>query len=137
MGTAIKDLTNDTIDEILKLYCDGHVTTKYICEQYKIGSGTLSKLVDIYNIERRNPSRTGVKHKTLHTKKCKFCGNTNPVNAKFCCECGKPMYTDKELILVKLDELTKHFIVLQHTDRDKYISQIQEIVGMVKALKTE
>lgn len=137
MGIHIHDLSKDTINEILKLYCDGHVTTKYICEQYNISSGTLSKLVDINNITRRNPSRTGVKHKTLHTKKCKFCGNVNPVNAKFCCECGKPMYTEKELILVKLDELTKYFIVVQHADRDKYIGHIQEIMSMVKSLKVD
>lgn len=137
MRKYIKDLSKGTIDEILKLYSDSPVTTRFICEQYNISSGTLSRLVGMNNIARRCPSRCGTRSESNDKRKCRFCGNKNPSNAKFCCECGKPIYTDKELILIKLEELTKHFIVLQHANRDKYISQIQEIISMVKSLKVE
>ena len=124
--------------EIVKLYVDSPLTTKEICQSYNIGSSALNDIINEAGVPHRSPSLVGKTRNTSGKKKkyCRSCGSRlSPAGAKFCCECGKPLFTEKELIINQLEGLTTYFITLEHANRDKYISEVNAIIKAVKGLK--
>lgn len=132
-ATILDRMSQKTKDEIIKLYKDGDIRTKEICAAYGIGDGTLNKIIVEADVPYRNPYQA----KPRKNKICRTCGSKiNPPGAKYCCECGKPLYSDKELVIKQLEKLTNYFIVLEHANRDKYIAEVNDIISNVEKLKT-
>lgn len=136
MGRHIIELSNREITEIIKLYTDSALPTKEIAQMYGISDGTLSRLIGNSGVARRNPGQVGKKKRKSDNnyKVCRKCGAKNSKESNFCNMCGTALLNDKQIILQKLEKLTDYFVVLQHANRDKYIKEVNDIIGMVEKL---
>ena len=132
----VDQLSEQTKKEILKLYVDGNITVKEICQLYSIGCKALNDLLLQTNTPHRAEHRVGQKRTTAKGKKhCRHCGSRiNPPDAVFCCQCGKPLLTDKERVIQMLEHLTNHFICLEQSKRDSYIAAVNAVIKLVKTL---
>lgn len=132
-------LTEEDKQNILQDYQE-KMLTRDICAKYDIGIKTIYRLLDKCGLPKRgyeNRAENFNKNKEKQYKVCKYCGSKiNPIQAVYCCQCGKMILTDKEKIIKELQELTKHFIIIGHTNRDKYIADINKIIKDVKNLNT-
>ena len=83
--TRVDTLSEQTKKEILKLYVDGNITVKEICQLYSIGCKTLNDLLLQTNTPHRAEYRVGQKRTTAKGKKhCRHCGSRiNPPDAVF------------------------------------------------------
>ena len=59
---------------------------------------------------------------------CKY----NPRNAKFCCSCGKQLRTEKEMILMQIEELTSYFTFAADGTRDNFRDAVLSIMKQVE-----
>lgn len=136
MARHMIELSNCEISEITKLYTDSDLSTKEIAQMYGISAGTLSRLIDNSGVDRRHPGQVGRKKRKSDNnyKVCRNCGAKNTKESNFCNMCGTALLTDKQVVLQKLEKLTDYFVVLQHANRDKYIKEVNDIIGMVEKL---
>ena len=109
-----------------------------ICSKYNISAKTIYRLLKERGISKRgyeNSVKNFNKNKQKQYKVCKYCGSKiNPIQAIYCCECGKVIVTDRDIVIRKLEKLTNYFIILEHKNRDKYIATINDIIKDVKNL---
>jgi hypothetical protein len=134
----VDNLSKEVKEEIIRLYSETNTPTTNICAMYGFGSSTLMSIIKEAGIPYRRPSASGKKKTIKEGKKkyCRSCGSRlSPKGSKFCCECGKPLYTEKEMILAKLEHLTNYFIAIDHVNRDKYIGEVNDIINAIKKLK--
>lgn len=59
---------------------------------------------------------------------CKY----NPRNAKYCCACGKQLRTEKEMILMQIEELTSYFTFAADGTRDNFRDAVLSIMKQVE-----
>lgn len=109
-----------------------------ICSKYNISAKTIYRLLKERGISKRgyeNSVKNFNKNKQKQYKICKYCGSKiNPIQAIYCCECGKVIVADRDIVIRKLEKLTNYFIILEHKNRDKYIATINDIIKDVKNL---
>lgn len=133
MSKILERMPKETKEEIIRVYTETKIKTSEICSTYNLSSGTLNDIIKEAQIPFRRPGQVGVNR---GKKFCRFCGSRlNPKGAKFCCECGKPLLTEKESILNALEQLSSYFIILEKDKRDKYITEINAIADKVKKLR--
>ena len=134
----VDKLSPEVKQEVIRLYAETKVSTRDICAQYNFGSSALMDIINEAGVPFRRPEQVGKIRNFDGPKKrfCHSCGSRlSPKGSKFCCECGKPLYSEKEIIVIQLEKLTGYFIALEHAKRDDYISEINTIIKEVKKLK--
>lgn len=132
MSKILERMPKETKEEIIRVYTETKIKTSEICSMYNLSSGTLNDIIKEAQIPFRHPGQVGANR---GKKSCRFCGSRlNPKGAKFCCECGKPLLTERENILNALEQLSNYFVVLEKDKRDKCIAEINTIVDKVKKL---
>lgn len=129
---VISHLTKEQVEEICKLYVESGMTTKDIASTYGISSGTLHNIVVQYNLPRRGKSNPHSKNKRPI---CRHCQIINPIGSRFCNQCGKPLLTDKECIVERLEKLKEHFNLICTASRDEYIKDVNDIIAAVEKLE--
>lgn len=128
MAPVIKNIPEETLKAICQAYIDGE-KTKTICKTYGVSTGTLSRILEIHNVPRR-------KAKDISIKTCRHCGTVrNPEGALYCCMCGNPMLTDKELIIKKLRDMSKYDVTMHGVFKDDYIKDIKYLLDKVEKLE--
>lgn len=126
-------LTNEEKQNLIEDYKKG-VQTRAICNKYDISAKTIYKVLSQFGVEKKTLVNTKNYTKQYY-KICKYCGSKiNPIQAIYCCECGKVIVTDRDIVIRKLEKLTNYFIILEHKNRDKYIATINDIIKDVKNL---
>lgn len=126
-------LTNEEKQNLIEDYKNG-MQTRVICNKYDISAKTIYKVLSQFGVEKKTLVNTK-NYTKQHYKTCKYCGSKiNPIQAIYCCECGKVIVTDRDIVIRKLEKLTNYFIILEHKNRDKYIATINDIIKDVKNL---
>lgn len=132
----VDKLPENVKSEIIELYQNSKMSVKDICSSYGFGTSVLADLIREKGIDFRKPGQVGVRRSKKSSKRvCRNCGSTrSPIQSRFCCDCGSPLYTEKESIINQLHDLTKYFVVINTPDRDRYINEINNIISKVKKL---
>lgn len=135
---SLKKLSDEEKNEIIQFYSTSNLSAKRICQQYGISAHSLNALIKEAGIEFRRPYQVGNARAKQKRKACPVCGSKkSPSGSKFCCDCGNSLYTQKEIIISKLENLTEYFNLFHSSKRDRYIEEINTIINEVKKLSTK
>ena len=126
MGYPKINLTKEQTEDIKLMYISG-VNTKDIMEKHQIKSpSTLSRILREAGVDMR---RGKPKAKS---RKC-ICGHGNPVDARFCNQCGERLLTADELVIEGL--LAARASVLQYGPASVTNKADEQIMAAVNLLK--
>ena len=134
---ALESVPKEKKEAIARDYLDLSVKVSEIPKKYHISPTTLKKICEEYSIPLRTAGgRTASVQGEPKTVVCSNCGcGINPIGAKFCCICGKPILTPKETLIKRVQELTKYFQLASAGTRDAFIADLNKIVEGVKKLE--
>ena len=134
---ALESIPKGKKEAIARDYLDLSIKANEIPKKYHISPNTLRKIREEYSIQLRTAEgRTASVQGEPKTVVCSNCGSgINPIGAKFCCICGKPILTPKETLIKRVQELTKYFQLASAGTRDTFIADLNKIVEGVKKLE--
>lgn len=134
---ALESIPKEKKEAIARDYLDLSIKANEIPKKYHISPNTLRKIREEYSIPLRTAEgRTASVQGEPKTAVCSNCGSgINPIGAKFCCICGKPILTPKEALIKRVQELTKYFQLASAGTRDAFIADLNKIVEGVKKLE--
>ena len=134
---ALESIPKEKKEAIARDYLDLSIKVHEIPKKYHISPATLKKIREEYSIPLRThegrAAYVKAEPKTVVSSNC-GCG-INPIGAKFCCICGKPILTPKETLIKRVQELTKYFQLASAGTRDAFIADLNKIVEGVKKLE--
>lgn len=134
---ALESIPKEKKEAIARDYLDLSVKVHEIPKKYRISPNTLKKIREEYSIPPRTAEgRAASVQGEPKTVVCSNCGcGINPIGAKFCCICGKPILTPKEALIKRVQELTKYFQLASAGTRDTFIADLNKIVEGIKKLE--
>lgn len=134
---ALESIPKEKKEAIARDYLDLSIKVHEIPKKYHISPATLRKIREEYSIPlRMADNRTASAQGETKTVVCSNCGSgINPIGAKFCCICGKPILTPKEALIKRVQELTKYFQLASAGTRDAFIADINKILEGIKKLE--
>ena len=134
---ALESISKEKKEAIARDYLDLSIKVHEIPKKYHISPIALKKIREEYSIPLRTAdNRTASVQGEPKTVVCSNCGSgINPIGAKFCCICGKPILTPKETLRKRVQELTKYFQLASAGTRDAFIADLNKIVEGVKKLE--
>ena len=96
---ALESFSKEKKEAIASDYLNPNVKVNDIYPKYHISPTTLKLILDEYKIPRRQSRVPNEPIQERQTIVCTNCGSgINPIGAKFCCICGKPILTPKRSI---------------------------------------
>ena len=134
---ALESIPKEKKEAIARDYLDLSIKVHELTKEYHISPATLKKIREEYSIPLRTAEgRAASVQGEPKTVVCSNCGcGINPIGAKFCCICGKPILTPKETLIKRVQELTKYFQLASAGTRDAFIADLNKIVEGVKKLE--
>lgn len=130
MAPVIKNLSEETKKDICQAYKNGE-KCKTICKMFGISTGTLHRILEIYEVPQRKPNS-----EKKDTKKCRYCGaSITQKGALYCCMCASSLRTEKEIIVDEMEKLKSHFTIIGSAFRDEYIADVNRIIGLINKLE--
>ena len=136
-SVALESIPKEKKEAIARDYLDLSIKANEIPKKYHISPATLKKIREEYSIPLRTAEgRAASVQGEPKTGVCSNCGcGINPIGAKFCCICGKPILTPKETLIKRVQELTKYFQLASAGTRDAFIADLNKIVEGIKKLE--
>lgn len=134
---ALESIPKEKKEAIARDYLDLSIKVHEIPKKYHISPATLRKIREEYSIPlRMADNRTASAQGETKTVVCSNCGSgINPIGAKFCCICGKPILTPKEALIKRVEGLTKYFQLASAGTRDALMADIRKIAEGIKKLE--
>lgn len=131
-----RNLTKEIKAKICAEYQDRSVKANDIRERYGVTSRQFKAIIEEAGIPPRSPNLWGIKKAPNGQTTKNVCPKCKRElankEARFCWYCGSDVRSEKQILVERLEELTKLYDFIPAVDRDKYISTLRDTIEELK-----